>query len=68
MAKKVPPPFTATLPDPGGKPQNRVATSPVTFQQAQADTQAFAAWIRADMDYKESLPQAVSDGGRGVSN
>ena len=49
----------AVKPDPGGRPQaNGDATSGA----------AHVAWLYADRAYKESQPQIISDGGKGVSN
>lgn len=41
-------------PDPGPKPHG--ANPPLQD------------WVKADIAYKESQPQAISDGGKGVSN
>jgi hypothetical protein len=56
---KVPLPWTTQQPDPGPHPQaNGDATSGADH----------VAWLNADRAAKESMPQNVSDGGKGVSN
>jgi hypothetical protein len=33
-----------------------------------AGTASFKDWVQIDQAYKQSIPQAISDGGKGVSN
>jgi hypothetical protein len=61
MAKtRIPPQYAATTADPGPKP--------TASDSNPASQRAFTEWLRADRDFKESQPQVISDGGKGVSN
>jgi hypothetical protein len=62
MAKtKVPLPFTAIQPDPGAKPSSDSAANGKSGL-------SMPDWVKADQANKESQPQTISDGGKGVSN
>jgi hypothetical protein len=43
-------------------------TSDVAANGTIAGTPSFKDWVQLDQAYKQSIPQAISDGGRGVSN
>ena len=53
----------AAKPDPGGKPTTDTAANGKT-----GGVLSMPDWVAADQAFKQSQPQAISDGGRGVSN
>jgi hypothetical protein len=50
-------------PNPGGKPSTDAAANGKT-----AGVLSMPDWVAADQAFKQSQPQAISDGGKGVSN
>ena len=53
----------AAKPDPGAKPSSDAATNGKT-----SGVPSMPDWIAQDQAFKQSTPQNISDGGRGVSN
>jgi hypothetical protein len=53
----------AKKPDPGPKPQTDSAANGQV-----SGTPSLKAWVGQDQAFKQSTPQNISDGGRGVSN
>jgi hypothetical protein len=53
----------AKRPDPGPKPSTDTAANGST-----AGVPSLRDWVKADQAFKESQPQNISDGGKGVSN
>jgi hypothetical protein len=53
----------AKKPDPGPKPSTDTATNGKT-----AGIVSLPDWIAQDQAFKQSTPQNISDGGKGVSN
>lgn len=65
MAKtRTPPQFTVTPPPAPPKPDGQQSPPAVVGQPAKVMTD----WVQSDIAAKESQPQVISDGGKGVSN
>jgi hypothetical protein len=53
----------AAQPNPGGKPSTDAAANGKT-----GGVLSMPDWVAADQAFKQAQPQAISDGGKGVSN
>jgi hypothetical protein len=56
------PKMTTPTPQPNPGSQKQAKDNDVASQQAAVN------WVQADQAYKQSVPQVISDGGKGVSN
>jgi len=53
-------------PDPGGKPNGQSGNTAAI--PAGTPNPNMGDWVTADQAWKQSIPQVISDGGKGVSN